>query len=48
MDRGARKATVHRVTKSQTQLKHVNTEYLKVKSLKNSCPILAVYVIDNL
>ena len=40
MDRGAWKAIVHRVTKSQTQLKrlkHANQEYITQRQEKSKC-----------
>ena len=45
MDRGAWKATVHRVAKSQTQLKQLNTQYINLKGLKKFISYFS-YVCD--
>ena len=45
MNRGAWKATVHRVAKSQTQLKQLNTQYINLKGLKKFISYFS-YVCD--
>ena len=45
MNRGAWKATVHRVAKSQTQLKQLNTQYISLKGLKKFISYFS-YVCD--
>ena len=45
MDRGAWKATVHRVAKSQTQQKQLNTQYINLKGLKKFISYFS-YVCD--
>ena len=44
MDRGAWQGTFHRVTNSQTQLKHARTEDIRIIS-RSSAPLAYLYPV---